>query len=131
MIVIDTRCTDQNIGQKKEKGGDALNRILQSGEEIATTTITMHEILYGLNKYAKPTKETLLLPTLSYTKKDAVLSSKIEFEAEKKGTSKRRTDAIIAAITINNGATLYIRPKAFQVAEDTWTQAFHTINKRA
>ena len=88
MIVIDTRCTDQNIGQKKEKGGDAINRILQSGEEIATTTINMHEILYGLNKYAKPTKETLLLPTLSYTKKDAVLSSKIEFEAEKKRNVK-------------------------------------------
>jgi len=119
------------LDKKSEKGGDALNRILQSGEEIATTTINMHEILYGLNKYAKPTKETLLLPTLSYTKKDAVLSSRMEFEAEKRGTSIRRTGAIIAAIAINNGATLYIRPKAFQVAEDTWTQAFHTINKRA
>jgi predicted nucleic acid-binding protein len=119
------------LDKKSEKGGDALNRILQSGEEIATTTINMHEILYVLNKYAKPTKETLLLPTLSYTKKDAVLSSRMEFEAEKRGTSIRRTDAMITAITINNGATLYIRPKAFQVAEDTWTQAFHTINKRA
>ena len=95
------------MDKKSEKGGDALNRILQSGEEIATTTINMHEILYGLSKYAKPTKETLLLPTLSYTKKDAVLSSRIEFEAERRGTSIRRTGAIIAAITINNGATLY------------------------
>lgn len=49
----------------------------------------------------------MLLPTLSYTKKDAVLSSRIESEAEKRGTSIRRTDAMIAAITINNGATLY------------------------
>jgi len=131
MIVIDTDVLIEILDKKSEKGGDALNRILQSGEEIATTTTNMHEILYGLSKYAKPTKETLLLPTLSYTKKDAVLSSRIEFEAEKRGTSIRRTDAMIAAITINNGATLYIRPKAFQVAEDTWTQAFHTINKRA
>jgi tRNA(fMet)-specific endonuclease VapC len=131
MIVIDTDVLIEILDKKSEKGGDALNRILQSGEEKATTTINMHEILYGLSKYAKPTKETLLLPTLSYTKKDAVLSSRIEFEAEKRGTSIRRTDAMIAAITINNGATLYIRPKAFQVAEDTWTQAFHTINKRA
>jgi len=131
MIVIDTDVLIEILDKKSEKGGDALNRILQSGEEIATTTINMHEILYGLNKYAKPTKGTLLLPTLSYTKKDAVLSSRIEFEAEKRGTSIRRTDAMIAAITINNGATLHIRPKAFQVAEDTWTQAFHTINKRA
>jgi len=107
MIVIDTDVLIEILDKKSEKGGDALNRILQSGEEIATTTINMHEILYGLSKYAKPTKETLLLPTLSYTKKDAVLSSRIEFEAERRGTSIRRTGAIIAAITINNGATLY------------------------
>jgi tRNA(fMet)-specific endonuclease VapC len=107
MIVIHTDVLIEILDKKSEKGGDALNRILQSGEEIATTTINMHEILYGLNKYAKPTKKTLLLPTLSYTKKDAVLSSRMEFEAEKRGTSIRRTDAMIAAITINNGATLY------------------------
>jgi len=35
-------------------------------------------------------------------------SSKIELEAESKGMPIRRTDAMIAAITINNGATLYI-----------------------
>jgi len=107
MIVIDTDVLIEILDKKSEKGGDALNRILQSGEEIATTTINMHEILYGLRKYAKPTKETLLLPTLNYTKKDAVLSSRIEPEAEERGTSIRRTDAMIAAITINNGATLY------------------------
>jgi predicted nucleic acid-binding protein len=48
-----------------------------------------------------------LLPILSYTKKDAVLSSKIELEAEKKGKPVCRTDAMIAAITINNDAKLY------------------------
>ncbi len=107
MIVIDTDVLIEILDKKSEKGGDALNSILQSGEEIATTTINMHEILYGLRKYAKPTKETLLLPTLNYTKKDAVLSSRMEPEAEERGTSIRRTDAMIAAITINNGATLY------------------------
>ena len=40
-------------------------------------------------------------------KKDSILSSKIELEAESRGTPIRRTDAMIAAITINNGATLY------------------------
>jgi predicted nucleic acid-binding protein len=44
---------------------------------------------------------------LNYTKKDATLAAKIELKAEKMGTSIRRTDAMIAAITINNGASLY------------------------
>jgi hypothetical protein len=65
------------------------------------------EILYALQKYAKPIKETLLLPVLNYTKKDSILSSKMELEAESRGMPIRRTDAMIAAITINNGATLY------------------------
>jgi tRNA(fMet)-specific endonuclease VapC len=47
MIVIDTDVLIEILDKKSEKGGDALNRILQSGEEIATTTINMHEILYG------------------------------------------------------------------------------------
>jgi predicted nucleic acid-binding protein len=31
-----------------------LGKIAQSGEEIATTAVNLHEILYGLQKYAKP-----------------------------------------------------------------------------
>jgi predicted nucleic acid-binding protein len=36
-----------------------------------------------------------------------VLASKIELEVEKKGKIACRTNAMIAAITINNGAKLY------------------------
>jgi len=49
-----------------------------------------------LHKYAKPVQEILLLPILSYTKKDAVLASNVEFEVEKKGKTACRTDAMIA-----------------------------------
>ena len=38
-------------------------------QHISTTAINLHEILYGLQKYAKPIKEILLLPVLNYTKK--------------------------------------------------------------
>jgi predicted nucleic acid-binding protein len=89
------------------KGDQALKQTIESKEEVATTAISLHEVLYGLHKYDKPVKELLSLPTLSYTKKDAVLSSKIELEAEKKGKTVSRTDAMIAAITINNNAKLY------------------------
>lgn len=107
MIIIDTDVLIEILEKKSDKGDEALKRIIQSGEDISTTAINLHEILYGLQKYAKPIKEILLLPVLNYTKKDSILSSKIELEAESKGMPIRRTDAMIAAITINNGATLY------------------------
>jgi tRNA(fMet)-specific endonuclease VapC len=107
MIAIDTDVLIEILDKKSEKGDEALRQILQSEEEICTTVINIHEILYGLHKYGKPIKEILLLPVLNYTKKDAVSSSKIELEAEERGNSIRRTDAMIAAITINNGAALY------------------------
>ena len=107
MIAIDSDVLIEILDKKSEKGDVALKRILESGEEICTTVISIHEILYGLHKYGKPVKEILLLPTLNYTKKDAVLSSKIELEAEESGDAIRRTDAMTAAIAINNGADLY------------------------
>ena len=107
MIVIDSDVLIEIMDKKSEKGDGALKQILQSGEEISTTAINLHEVLYGLHKYAKPVKEILLLPILNYTKKDVALSSKIEFEAEETGNPIRRTDAMIAAIAINNGAKLY------------------------
>jgi tRNA(fMet)-specific endonuclease VapC len=107
LIIIDSDVLIEILDRKSEKGDIALKQIIESGEEIATTVISLHEVLYGLHKYGKPVKELLLLPILSYTKKDAVLSSKIELEVEKKGKTACRTDAMIAAITINNGAKLY------------------------
>ena len=107
MIAIDTDVLIEILDKKSEKGDEALKQILQSEEEICTTVINIHEILYGLHKYGKPVKEILLLPVLNYMKKDAVLSSKIALEAEERGNSIRRTDTLIAAITINNGAALY------------------------
>ena len=107
MITIDSDVLIEILDKKSLKGDQALKQITESKEEVATTVISLHEVLYGLHKYGKPVKELLLLPILSYTKKDAVLASKIELEAEKKGKIACRTDAMIAAITINNGAKLY------------------------
>jgi len=107
MIALDTDVLIEILDKESERGAQALIQILQSEEEICTTVINIHEILYGLHKYGKPVKEILLLPVLNYMKKDSVLSSKIELEAEESGNSIRRTDAMIAAITMNNGAALY------------------------
>jgi tRNA(fMet)-specific endonuclease VapC len=107
LIVIDSDVLIELLDRKSEKGDQALKQTIESKEEVATTVISLHEVLYGLHKYGKTVQELLSLPILSYTKKDAVLSSKIELEAENKGKTVCRTDAMIAAITINNNAKLY------------------------
>ena len=108
MIVIDTNVLIEIFDKKSQKGDEALNKIIESNENITITAINLHEILYGLQKYAKPIKQILQLPVLSYTKKDAKLAAELELKTEKTGTTIRRTDAMIAAITINNNASLYI-----------------------
>ena len=119
MIVIDSDVLIELLDRKSEKGDQALKQTVESKEEVATTAISLHEVLYGLHKYGKTVQELLSLPILSYTKKDAVLSSKIELEAEKKGKTVCRTDAMIAAITINNNAKLYtFNQKHFEALQD-------------
>jgi len=61
-----------------------------------------------LHKYAKSVREVLQPPVLDFGKEDVQLSAKLEAGTEKAGTTIRRTDAIIAAVTTNNGASLYI-----------------------
>ncbi len=118
MIIIDSDVLIEILDKKSKKGDQALKQVIENGEEIAITVISLHEVLYGLHKYGKPVKEILMLPILSYTKKDAVLSSKIELEMEQKGKITSRTDTMIAAITINNDAKLYtFNQKHFQALQ--------------
>jgi tRNA(fMet)-specific endonuclease VapC len=125
LIVLDSDVLIEILDRKSDKGDQALQQTIKSAEMIATTSISLHEVLYGLNKYAKPVQEILLLPTLSFTKKDAVLASKIELEAEKKGITSCRTDSMIAAITINNDAKLYtFNLKHFNDFEDLGLKLF-------
>jgi tRNA(fMet)-specific endonuclease VapC len=107
MIVIDTNVLIEILDKKSQKGDEALNKIVESNENITITATNLHEILYGLQKYAKPIKEILQLPVLSYTKEDAKLAAELELKTEKTGITIRRTDAMIAATTINNNASLY------------------------
>lgn len=107
MIVLNTDVLIEIFDKNSAKGEEALKKIIESNESISITVINLHEILYGLNKYAKPIKDVLRLPVLSYRKQDAILASELELKMELKGTPIRRMDAIIAAITINNNAKLY------------------------
>ncbi len=107
MIFLDTDVLIEIFDKKSDKGDEALNKIVNSGQDIAITSLNLHEVLYGLYKYAKPVKDIFLLPVIDFTKKDASLSAEIEVKAERAGKLVRRIDAMIAAIVINRGASLY------------------------
>jgi len=107
------------------KGDEALRKLVNRGEDVATTVINLHEILYGLEKYAKPVREILFLPTIEYMKRDAQLSAELELKAERLGKLVRRTDAMIAAIVLNRGALLYTFDlKYFSVFRDFGLKLF-------
>jgi tRNA(fMet)-specific endonuclease VapC len=107
MIVLDTDVLIEIFDKHSQKGAEALTKIIESRDNIATTAINLHEITYGLLKYAKSIRELLQIPVLKFAKEDAQLSAKMELETEGIWKAIRRTDAMIAAITINNGAKLY------------------------
>lgn len=107
MILVDSDVLIEIVDKKSEKGEQALKLILASGEEMYTSSISLHEILFGLQKKRKPTDELLIIPVLDYTKADAELSSKMELDLEKKGTLIERTDIMMAAIAVNHGFSLF------------------------
>ncbi len=107
MIVLDTDVLIEIFDKRSIRGDEALTKLLERSEDVATTVINLHEILYGLEKYARPVKDVLLLPVIEYTKRDAQLSAELELKAESLGKPSRRADAMIAAIVLNRGASLY------------------------
>jgi len=117
MIIVDTDVLIEIFDKKSLKGESALEQIEQSGEHIAITSVSLHEILYGIYKYGKHRiSEVEKLETIEYTRDDAILSAKLELDAEKKGCQLSRTDAMIAAIALNKKATLFtFNKKHFQV----------------
>lgn len=107
MIILDTDVLIEIFDKESEKGERAFAHVDESEDDISITSINLHEILYGLKKSENPVEEVLKLPVLGYTKRDARTASELEIKAERKGNPTRRTDAMIAAVTVNNGAKLY------------------------
>jgi tRNA(fMet)-specific endonuclease VapC len=125
LIIIDSDVLIEILDRKSQKGDQALKKIVESRDDVATSAISLHEVLYGLHKYGKPVTELLQLPVVSYTKKDAALSSEIELKIEKKGHTVTRTDSMITTITINNRAKLYtFNIKDFNAAKEFGLKLF-------
>lgn len=121
MILIDTDVLIEILDENSKKGDAALKKIEDAGEDIALTSLNLHEILFGLYKYASNSKieKILVFDVTDFTKDDAVLSAKLEAKAEKKGDKVPRFEAMIAAIAINRGLKLFtFNKKYFEVFED-------------
>lgn len=115
MIIIDTDVIIEIFDKESKQGDIALQKLKYAGEELAITSINLHEILYGHYKRNKTVKDIIQMNTLEYTKKDAELSAKIECELEKKGITNTRIDTMIAAIAINRKAKIFtFNKKHFQ-----------------
>ena len=107
LIIVDTDVLIEIFDRKSEKGKHALELLEQSGEDIAITSLSLHEILYGHYKRNKKIRDIEAIHTLEFNNEDAKLSANIEVEAERKGRMIPQLDAMIAAIAINRNAKLF------------------------
>ena len=121
MILVDTDVLIEIFDKNSDKGKAAIRRIEENREDVALTSINLHEILYGLFKYTAESKirKILLLDVIDFTKEDAALSAQLEIKTEKKGQKIARFDAMIAAVAINRGLELFtFNTKHFQRIEE-------------
>ena len=124
MILLDTDVIIEVLDKKSNKGHTLMLKIIESGEEYCTSSVNMHEVLYGIEKYSKDSRLVLQLPTLGYNKNDSELSAVLELSAESKGKSVPRVDAIVASIAINNGCSLYTLDEHFEVFTEKGLKLF-------
>ena len=69
MIALDSDVLIEILDRKSEKGAEAFKRILASGEEVCTTVISVHEVMFGMQKFGKPVKEPIAATCPKFTQK--------------------------------------------------------------
>lgn len=125
MIVLDSNILIEIFDRNSNAGEEYYSRIIESREPFCTTALNLHEVRYGLEKYAKQSHELSDIPALDYTAEDAKLSSSLEIMAERRGRKVRRMDSMIAATIINNGARIFtLDTRHFGVFEEAGLQFF-------
>ncbi|MEM0139977.1 MAG: type II toxin-antitoxin system VapC family toxin [Ferroplasma sp.] len=124
MILVDTDVLIEILDRQSEKGDDLMKRILGSGERYCTSSINLHELLYGILKYSKSKGLVRELPIIGYTEKDAKLSSYLEMAAEKMGNAIPRIDAMIASVAINNNYACFTLDKHFNALKEYGLELF-------
>ena len=116
MIILDTDVLIEIFDKESTKGDIAIEKIEEIGENIAITSLSLHEIQYGIYKYCKKKiKELDQIDIIDFNGEDAKLSAKLELECERKGKPVSRIDSMIAAMAMNRKAKIFtFNKKHFQ-----------------
>ena len=107
MLVLDSDVLIEILRRGSHRGAEALETLEALDDDVVTTAINIHEVLYGLLKRCVHLPDLMRIRALPYTREDAALSASLEMHAERAGAPSGRTDAMIAAVAINNNAKLY------------------------
>ena len=124
MIIIDTDVLIEISDRKSEKGEIIHQKIISTEDDIAITSMTLYETLYGFMKFKKPFDYLSLFQVYEFSKEDAQQAANLDLELEKKGKRIKRTDIIIASTTINRGASLYTFDQDFQELQEFGLRLF-------
>jgi len=106
LILLDTDVLIEILDKASDKGDRILATLEAAEEDLGTSSVNLHELLYGLKKYSKSEEKVTQLRVVPYERRDAELSSRLELAAEERGRPVRRLDSMIAAVAINRSAEL-------------------------
>jgi predicted nucleic acid-binding protein len=106
LIFIDTDALYQILDKNSKKEEGIFQKLEQSGESFAITSITLYEILYLFVRRGKDASQIHLLRVFEFSKEDAQKAAELEIELEKKGKKVSTISLITAAIVMNKGGSL-------------------------
>ena len=133
--LLDTNICIALINGRSAQVRAAVKSVLVSGSVLATSSIVIHELWYGVAKSTQVESNTIVLSAflardltiLDYTDADAKTSAEIRAELERRGTRIGEYDTLIAGQALARGLTLvtantreFSRVQALQLED--WTQ---------
>lgn len=124
MIIVDTDVLIEISDKRSSKGNEMYQKIIDNGDDVAITSITLYETIYGLIKFKKPFYYLSSFRVYEFNKEDALLAAKLDLDLEKNGKKIKRMDIMIASTTINRGATLCTFDNEFQQMEELGLRLF-------
>ena len=124
MIIVDTDVLIEISDKRSNKGNEMYQKIIENGDDVAITSITLYETMYGLIKFKKPFYYLSSFRVYEFSKEDALLAAKLDLDLEKNGKNIKRIDIMIASTTINRGATLCTFDNEFQQMEELGLRLF-------
>ena len=127
MIIIDTDALIEIMDKKSKKGECIFEKMEKSHEIFAITSITLYETLYFFMKKEKNISPIPLFRVYGFSRESAQKAAELEIELEKKGKRVKRTNIMIAAIVINEGATLCTLDQDFNELQDQGLKLFLEI----